>query len=116
MKYLKTYEGIGFIKSYLYPIMKEEINGIYEYLYNINANPKVYKITPDLAKPKLLGYDLYNLVKDKDYLLYFKPNDIVPLYLINRSLKFGYIAPNLKIDEEKENEIKLYLTRKKYNL
>jgi len=127
MKYIKYFEGRkNFSRSpninkpkfqhhNLYPISKEEINEMYEYLDNIGANPKAYKITPDLVNPKRLGFDLYNIAKDKDYLLYFEPNDKVPGYITNRSFS-DLLMSKFELDEKKEEEMKLYLINKKYNL
>ena len=133
MKYIKNFESVSYhgtkknklnrsinfkpkFRPYLYPIVKEDVNEMYEYLSNLDANPMAYKITPDLIKPKGLGFDIYHSVKDKDYLLYFESNDKVPDYIINRSFGVFLSLSKLELDEKKEEEMKLYLMNKKYNL
>jgi hypothetical protein len=120
MKYLKSYEKVN-PQHYLYPTVKVHIDEIYEYLYNLGLQPKIYKITSNLIKPKLLGFDIYYKIKTNyNYLIYFESNNKTPDYIINRSvgswIQKNKILSEFEPDEEKEKEMKLILINKKYNL
>jgi hypothetical protein len=101
----------GTIIGYIYPIGKswepisgyytgdgESIEEIYEYLYNLDAEPKILK------KPANF--------------IYFKYNNKIPLFIKNRSeaIKNTDYLGWFIVDEEKEEEMKLFLASKKYNL
>ena len=110
MKYIKLFEKR--IIGYIYPIGKsweplvgwsgenETIEEVYEYLYNLGAEPKILK------KPTNYIYFKYRNIGF---------NNEIPSFIKNRS-EAVRDTDDIVIDEEKEKEMELYLTAKQYNI
>ena len=98
------------IIGYIYPVgkyynrfgpnmAKETIEEVYEYLYNLGAEPKISKFP------------------ESPYFIYLKNNDKIPGFIKTLSSPvYDTDTFEITIDEEKEKEIQLYLSAKKYNL
>ena len=97
----------------LYEYQKSKIEEIFQYLYNLGAEPRIYKMDYKY-EPK---YTRDGMVK-KDHLIYFKDYNLdVNSFIINRSYMIS--DKNLKdlvIDKELEEGMKLFLATNKYNV
>ena len=108
MKHLKTFEAIRppsrekilnyYNNEYLYLIDEEDLIEAYEYLLNLNTNPKAFYIK---------NFKYYGM----KYGVLFKINDNVPDMIINRSASLFDFNDLVEI-----HDVNLYLSAKKYNL
>lgn len=96
--YIKTYESLN--KNWIVSTLDDDdLFDIYEYLFNINANPKIYKGT------------------DNKYKIYYTDNkNLEHRFLVNRSTLASIYPIPMTLDLEKEKAIQLQLQAKKFNI
>ena len=111
MKYIKIFEDFGLNKDWvLAPLDDDELKDIYEYLVDVNADPKIFKINIDDLDYTWLSKRYINriLYTDNEYLK--------NRFLINRSTQPKDLPYKIVPDIEKEESIKQLLNIKKFNI
>ena len=118
MKYIKLYEQ-KIVTHYLYPVNEDNLVDTYEYLINVNAEPRICKKLEDWRTFRHY-YDISPVKKNIPIYFKYYNEDLtvnVNSYIVNRSYELNDIdLKKLIFDIKKEKEVKLQITAKKYNL
>ena len=113
MKHLRIFEDFGLNKDWiLAPLDDDELKDIYEYLLDVNANPKIYKISIEDQDYTWLSKRYINRILYTDT----GAEKLKHRFLIGRSTRPKDLPYKIEPDIEKEKNIQSQLDTKKFNL